>query len=88
MTMDEKNEIPAAQATPASGMDVQDLKAAREARGLSLMDVFRATRVSMINLTAVENGDFHRLPPGLHAKFHPQVRPGCRDRREAAFGQV
>lgn len=66
--MDEKKEIPAAQAAPASGRDVLDLKAAREARGLSLMDVFHATRVSMINLTAVENGDFHQLPPPVYTR--------------------
>jgi cytoskeleton protein RodZ len=66
--MDEKKEIPAAQVTPASGGNVQDLKAAREAKGLSLMDVFHATRVSMINLTAVENGDFHQLPPPVYTR--------------------
>ncbi|MHB8909220.1 MAG: helix-turn-helix domain-containing protein [Syntrophales bacterium] len=66
--MDEKKEIPAAQVTPSSGRDVQDLKAAREARGLSLMDIFHATRVSMINLTAVENGDFHHLPPPVYTR--------------------
>ncbi|MHB9099147.1 MAG: helix-turn-helix domain-containing protein, partial [Syntrophales bacterium] len=44
------------------------LKGAREARGLSLMDIFRATRVSMINLTAVENGDFHQLPPPVYTR--------------------
>ena len=66
--MDEKKEIPAAQRTPASGENVQDLKAARKARGLSLMDIFHATRISMINLTAVENGDFHKLPPPVYTR--------------------
>ncbi len=66
--MDEKKEIPAAPRTPASCENVQDLKAAREARGLSLIDIFHATRVSMVNLTAVENGDFHRLPPPVYTR--------------------
>ena len=66
--MDEKKEIPAAPRTPASGENVQDLKAIREARGLSLMDIFQTTRVSMINLTAVENGDFRRLPPPVYTR--------------------
>lgn len=46
----------------------QDLKAIREARGLSPEDIFKATRVSMINLMAVENGDFDRLPPPVYAR--------------------
>ncbi len=66
--MDEKKEIPAAQRTPAPCENVQDLKAAREARGLSLMDIFHATRVTMINLTAVENGDFRQLPPPVYTR--------------------
>jgi cytoskeleton protein RodZ len=48
--------------------DVQDLKAIREARGLTPKDLFKATRVSMINLMAVENGDFDRLPPPVYAR--------------------
>jgi cytoskeleton protein RodZ len=66
--MDEKKEIPAALRTLAPCEGIQDLKAAREARGLSLMDVFHATRVSMINLTAVENGDFRQLPPPVYTR--------------------
>lgn len=66
--MDEKKEIPVALRTPASCENGQDLKAAREARGLSLMDVFHATRVSTINLTAVENGDFRQLPPPVYTR--------------------
>jgi cytoskeleton protein RodZ len=66
--MDEKKEIPVVQRTPASIENVQDLKAARETRGLSLMDIFHATRISMINLTAVENSDFHHLPPPVYTR--------------------
>jgi len=46
----------------------EDLKAARERRGLSLRDVFEATRVSLVNLEAVEKGDFSRLPPPVYAR--------------------
>jgi cytoskeleton protein RodZ len=45
-----------------------DLRSVREARGLSLRDVFVATRVSMINLQAVESEDFERLPPPVYAR--------------------
>ena len=47
---------------------VSNLKAAREARGLSLNDVFDATRVSRINLEALENDDFDRLPPPVYTR--------------------
>lgn len=66
--MDEKKEIPSTPGAPASCGNVQDPKAARQARGLSLLDIFHATRVSMINLTAVENGDFHLLPPPVYTR--------------------
>jgi cytoskeleton protein RodZ len=45
-----------------------DLKTVRETRGLSLQEIFETTRVSLENLTAVENGDFHRLPPPVYAR--------------------
>ncbi|MEW6332868.1 MAG: helix-turn-helix domain-containing protein [Thermodesulfobacteriota bacterium] len=45
-----------------------DLKAEREARGLSLSDIFHATRVSQVNLTALESGDFERLPPLVYTR--------------------
>lgn len=45
-----------------------DLKTVRETRGLSLQAIFETTRVSLENLTAVENGDFHRLPPPVYAR--------------------
>jgi cytoskeleton protein RodZ len=66
--MDEKREIPAVQRNPAPYENVQDLKAAREARGLSLIDIFHTTRVSMVNLTAMENGDFRQLPPPVYTR--------------------
>ena len=46
----------------------QELKAAREALGLSLADVFQRTRISVANLQAMENNDFHRLPTSTYSK--------------------
>ncbi len=46
----------------------RDLKAEREARGLALKDVFEATRISMVNLEALEAGRFDRLPPPVYAR--------------------
>ena len=66
--MDEKKDIPAAERASPPQETVPDLKAMREARGLSLQDIFETTRVSLINLTAVENGDFNRLPPPVYAR--------------------
>jgi cytoskeleton protein RodZ len=67
--MNEKPEIPAEAKTPELPREnMMNLKAAREARGLSLNDVFIATRVSRMNLTAVENYDFDRLPPPVYTR--------------------
>lgn len=45
-----------------------DLKTARENSGLTLKELFERTRVSVINLEAIENGDFHLLPVPLYAR--------------------
>ncbi|MCE5262674.1 MAG: DUF4115 domain-containing protein [Deltaproteobacteria bacterium] len=45
-----------------------DLKTVRETRGLTLQEIFETSRVSLENLAAVENGDFHRLPPPVYAR--------------------
>ena len=67
--MNEKPEIPAEAKTPELLLEkVASLKAAREARGLSLNDVFNATRVSRITLEALENDDFDRLPPPVYTR--------------------
>jgi cytoskeleton protein RodZ len=67
--MNKKNEIPAVAKTPELPHEpILDLKAAREARGFSLNDVFYATRVSMINLTTLESWDFDRLPPPVYTR--------------------
>lgn len=54
--------------TPSPQQGIQDLKSVREERGLSLPDVFERTRVSIINLEALEQGDFDRLPPPVYAR--------------------
>ena len=67
--MNEKMENQAAAKTPELQSEtVTNLKAAREARGLSLKDIFHDTRVSKINLDAVENYDFDRLPPPVYTR--------------------
>jgi cytoskeleton protein RodZ len=67
--MDENRDNPdAKQANDLPHETVLDLKATREARGLSLNDIFLATRISMLNLIAVENYDFDRLPPPVYSR--------------------
>ena len=46
----------------------QELKAAREALGLSLADIFQRTRISVTYLQAIENNDFHLLPTSAYTK--------------------
>jgi cytoskeleton protein RodZ len=48
--------------------NLQGLKATREAQGLSLKDVFRSTRVSVVYLQAIENSDFYLLPAPIYTK--------------------
>ncbi|MFH1080911.1 MAG: RodZ domain-containing protein [Pseudomonadota bacterium] len=45
-----------------------DLKALREAKGLSLRDIFERTRISVVNLEAIETGQFHLLPAPVYAR--------------------
>ena len=68
ITMDEKTAIPPQHGAPAPGDAGPDPKSAREARGLSLNDVFHATRVSLVNLEALENGNFKALPPPVYTR--------------------
>lgn len=48
--------------------EAMELKAAREARGLSLANLFESTRVSKNNLEALENEAFDRLPPPVYTR--------------------
>ena len=51
-----------------SGITEYDLKSIRESKGLTLKDVFERTRISVATLAAIENGDFHLLPPPVFTK--------------------
>lgn len=67
--MKENHDAPAAPKPPEHPQEpLLDLKAEREARGLSLSDIFHATRVSLVNLTALESWDFERLPPPVYTR--------------------
>lgn len=48
--------------------DFLGIRAKREALGMTLKDVFALTRISVVNLEAIENGDFHDLPVPIYAK--------------------
>ena len=50
------------------GITEYDLKSIRESKGLTLRDIFERTRISLAMLAAIENGDFHLLPPPVFTK--------------------
>ncbi len=52
----------------AEAKDFFGMKAKRESLGMTLKDVFALTRISVVNLEAIENGDFHALPISIYAK--------------------
>ncbi|MBM4313870.1 MAG: hypothetical protein FJ122_08115, partial [Deltaproteobacteria bacterium] len=67
--MDALADIPAVEKIPEPPNETPlDLKASREALGFSLTDVFHATRVSLVNLEALESWDFDRLPPPVYTR--------------------
>ena len=45
-----------------------DLKKARENKGLTLKDLFTQTRISVVNLEAIEKGDYHLLPVPIYTR--------------------
>lgn len=45
-----------------------DLKALREAKRLSLQNIFESTRISVTNLKAIENGQYHLLPAPAYTR--------------------
>jgi cytoskeleton protein RodZ len=57
-------------AKPYQGLGIAeyDLKSIRESKGLTLRAIFERTRISVANLAAIENGDFHLLPPPVFTK--------------------
>lgn len=66
--MNEKTTISTPPGASAPGDADRDPKSVREAKGLSLNDVFHATRVSLVNLEALENGNFKTLPPPVYTR--------------------
>jgi cytoskeleton protein RodZ len=50
------------------GTTEYDLKSIRESKGLTLKDLYERTRISVATLAAIENGDFHLLPPPVFTK--------------------
>lgn len=73
--MSEERKIPAIEEEVKSAplQKLPDLKALRESRGLTLEDIFLMTRVSITNLKAIENGEFHLLPAPVYTKRFIQV---------------
>lgn len=55
-------------ARPYQGLAEYDLKSIRESKGLTLKDVFERTRINVATLAAIENGEFHLLPPPVFTK--------------------
>jgi cytoskeleton protein RodZ len=52
------------------GGDAPDVKSLREARGLTREDISQATKISVKNLEAMENYEFHRLPPPVYTRAY------------------
>jgi len=46
----------------------KSLKEKREALGLTLKDIFQRTRITAVNLEAIENGDLHLLPVPIYTR--------------------
>lgn len=51
-----------------TGQATADMKAIREAQGLTLRDICETTKVSVIHLQAIENEDYHLFPPPVYSK--------------------
>lgn len=47
-----------------------DLKALREARGLTVNDIYQATRISFVNLESLEKEEFQYLPPPIYTRAY------------------
>jgi hypothetical protein len=52
-----------------------DLTALREAKGLSLQDIFTSTRISVTNLKAIENGQYQLLPAPAYTRTFIRTTP-------------
>jgi len=51
-----------------SSAEGRDLKTIREARGITLHDIFHDSRVSVVNLEAIESSNYNLLPPPFIAR--------------------
>jgi cytoskeletal protein RodZ len=45
-----------------------DLKSIRNAKGIPLREIFAATRITTVNLAAIEDGHYHLLPEPVYAR--------------------
>jgi cytoskeleton protein RodZ len=63
-----KNTGPSQKPYKSFGTAEYDLKSIRESKGLTLRDIFERTRISVANLAAIENGEFHLLPAPVFTK--------------------
>ncbi|HOO89409.1 MAG TPA: DUF4115 domain-containing protein [Syntrophales bacterium] len=63
-----ENDIDTIEVNVSSDDPVLDLKAIREAKGLTLEELTSSTRVSPSNLKAIENQQFDKLPEPIYAK--------------------
>ena len=61
----ENAEQPAGEAVKVASLD---LKALREARGITLREIYEQTRITVVNLEAIETQKFHLLPSPAYAK--------------------
>jgi cytoskeletal protein RodZ len=63
-----KNTGPSPKPYRGFGITEHDLKSIRESKGFTLRDIFERTRISVATLAAIENGEFHLLPPPVFTK--------------------
>jgi cytoskeleton protein RodZ len=66
--MNSQNAIPDAKTGSEPKKILKSFKDQRESMGLSLKDIFAATRISVTNLLALEDGDFKSLPPPIYTR--------------------
>lgn len=66
--MNDNNDISYEKTGSGSENIFASFKEQRESRGLSLLDIFAATRISVNNLGALEDGDFKSLPPPVYTR--------------------
>lgn len=45
-----------------------DLRSIRESKGIALKDIFAATRITIVNLEAIETGQYHLLPEPVYSR--------------------